>query len=398
MEPVPGAPTEFPAEPPRAGVPGCARLWCCWCWPPVESLTAVALNQSNSGASSPEAAVQRLVSAITNEDVLGVIAAIAPEEKESVRTSYDEAANGDATEQDLLKGVDVTATGVLYRTEQVADGVARVYVTSGTVGYHVERDQLDPQLRDLVGPDEPAVLEDSVTVNEVFDTPDAQRHAFVVAIKRGDQWYVSLTYTLAEHLRQDLDFPPPDPGTAVAKGATTPRGVVESLFGAVNGLDAARALDLLDPVSMRVVHDYRQAILDSVPDAQDISVQLTLDALDVDETPIGGDKVMVSVKHVAAHAVASYTDDDGAHQRDEASFEVTGKCATFSETTSGETDGPQTECLADDFPLDLNAFFVVVVKRDGGYYLDLFETFVQYGEHLRDDANLEDFLSDELDV
>ena len=156
-----------------------------------------ALGRSSGGAASPEAAARALIAAVNDEDALGVLAAIDPDESRALRSGY-EAGIDQADKQGFVKkgapfaGVDITATNFTLVVTKLSDDVARVQVTDGTVGYHVDPSKFTQKSRDELagdGGDLEAAVESFDVGNELRESMDADA-AFVVAVNRGGGWYI----------------------------------------------------------------------------------------------------------------------------------------------------------------------------------------------------------------
>jgi hypothetical protein len=127
--------------------------------------------QPPAGAASPEAAVRDLAAAAA--DKRAALQRLTPAERR-VLAAYQpvlEARHGSAS-----AGPSVRVEGLQTRTEQLADGVARIHATSGRL---VVGGRLGESLPlDRLGPDEPA--------------------PYVVAIQRDGTWYPSLAFTITD--------------------------------------------------------------------------------------------------------------------------------------------------------------------------------------------------------
>jgi hypothetical protein len=224
---------------------------------------ARSLAKPEGGADTPAAAVRRLFDALSNEDVLGVLEALPPSERDSLRTSVQQitaelsrlgvlATNVDLSD---LPGIELEFTGLRLVPTEVGTGVTSVAVTAGSSTYRVDPDAspLGDFVRGLLPPSASKVVEgsDDLSDNEVFFT----------AIKEGDRWYVSLWYSTAEAARGKGTTPPPFGRGLPARGAPTPEKAVEDLIRAAVGLDVRRLIELTPADEARALHDYAPLFL-----------------------------------------------------------------------------------------------------------------------------------------
>lgn len=112
------------------------------------------------GASTPEAAAEKLVGSLLNGDLVGLATVVAPSEASvlqesmkslaSVQVSGDDKAMQDSLAA-LTKAVTITSERVEYETEQIADKVAVVRMVSGRFTVDGDPDQVADALMDVIG-------------------------------------------------------------------------------------------------------------------------------------------------------------------------------------------------------------------------------------------------------
>lgn len=103
-----------------------------------------------SGPESPEGAVAELLDAASNEDVLGLLAALDPGERDALRDPVERMFEqlerleviDDSFALDGVAGIDLAFEDVTYRTEPIRDDLARVYFTGGTVTGSIDSDEI----------------------------------------------------------------------------------------------------------------------------------------------------------------------------------------------------------------------------------------------------------------
>ena len=83
----------------------------------------------------------------------------------------------------------------------------------------------------------------------------------VATVKRGDQWYVSLFYTIADNAVHQAGLPNPTAQSSPPDGQDSPEDAVNALHraGAAQG-DLEGVIALLPPDEMGVLHDYGQLL------------------------------------------------------------------------------------------------------------------------------------------
>lgn len=213
-----------------------------------------------SGAGSPEEAVDALLAAASDEDVLGMLAALDPGERDALQGPVEDLVGelerlevlDDSFELSGVAGIDYEFTDVTYRVEDVRGDLARVYFTGGTVSYAVDGEQIP------IG----AFVRDTVdrfggSLELEFDESDAiaDDGTFLVARDTGDGWRVSIGYTIAEHARLDAGLPLPTDGIEPV-GADSPEAAVEGMLRSLAGFDLEGVLARLSPGEFGALQDY----------------------------------------------------------------------------------------------------------------------------------------------
>lgn len=237
--------------------------------------TAFALTNVNSGGSStPEAAVEDLVTAANNEDVLGLLAALDPAERESLQAPveglFDELSRLEVLDDDFtlsgVAGFDIEFTDVTYRTEEVRDGLSRVYFTGGTVATSINGDEIPVGdfVRDML--DEFEVDIDDLSESETTDIDDDD--TFLVARDTDDGWRVSIGYTIAEYARIDAGLPVPTNGIEPI-GTDTPIDAVKGMTEAMASFDVADILARVSPGELGALQEYASLFLGDLDDLSD---------------------------------------------------------------------------------------------------------------------------------
>jgi hypothetical protein len=339
---------------------------------------------STGAADSPQAAVERLVRAVTDEDVLGVLAALDPAEGDLLRDGYkptaDQAASNGviADEGDPLASVDVNATDLEYSVENLGERVAAVRITAGKFDGSFDPSKLPSNTRKDLPPDLLERKSGSTSIAELQGDSDEPIPP-IVTVKRDSGWYVSVFYTIAEAIRTSSDGEKPDfDHPPASQGADSPKAVIEQLAVAINGIDLDKGLQLIDPESLRVLVDYRASI-ESLVDPRELADErknwsFALNDLQVKTTELDDAHTRVDVTSLRGNAKSI---DDGVP--DVATFSVNGTCYDATDTIGRAKPETTTGCLKDTgYTFGLNSFFIVVAQRSGQYYLDPLRTIEEY--------------------
>ncbi|MDQ1374339.1 MAG: hypothetical protein QOJ09_1677, partial [Actinomycetota bacterium] len=327
---------------------------------------------AGNDAGTPEEAVQRMLDAVSNEDVLGVLSALPPSERDPLMDNVPEMANqlkrlGILSEDFSLgkvKGVDLNFTGVRLASNQIGDGVSAVRITGGESSYRVvPRDlPLGTFVTDIIGKDLPAEAQtgaNPITSDNPADT--------IVTIKENGRWYVSLNYSIAEAARRSSGAPVPKFGAGLqARGASAPDEAVRELVRAGIALDVQRAIELLPPDEGRVLRDYAPLFLDDAKQAAaNAGFHADLKALDLD-TNRSGSHATVTIKRFDL----AFTAGTGT-----GTVSYDGKCVTLggSDVPPGQgrvcPDDPRGPAALRGLASRLPAQGIVVVERNGAWYV-----------------------------
>jgi hypothetical protein len=226
---------------------------------------------AKGGGATPEEAVQKMVTSLEQNDLLGMVDVLAPWERDFLRQQLTKltkvAKDNDALSNNAdlghLTGYTLRIDGLKLDSQTINDHIADVFLVAGTAHFTGNLDQLplgsrvrdaitklDPQERTAEGD------ADLASVDESSRTP-------IATIKQDGRWYVSVFYTVAELIRQEADAAPPDPAQSVAaEGADSPEAAVEQMIDAIRRVDLRRLIALSPPDEMAVLHDYAPLFLD----------------------------------------------------------------------------------------------------------------------------------------
>ncbi len=176
------------------------------------------------GASSPEAAADKLVSSIRDFDPVALYGSLAPSEVDEFTQSVKKLADAhpkkggvDSSKElsALRSALSITTTGTAYRTDKLAEGVERVMWTKGSIELsgsgekvaEVESDVIEPYLAsslERVGSSPTEIARQKSELHQSLlsgihlpTTLKASNSSLgIIAVQEGNGWYVSpiLTY------------------------------------------------------------------------------------------------------------------------------------------------------------------------------------------------------------
>jgi hypothetical protein len=307
----------------------------------------------DDGASSPEGAVQRLADAVTTEDMVGALSAMAPDEVRAIATTYttaaDKARELGVTGQGTFSWVDLNIDGLRLKTEQLGPDVARVSIAGGKLTAQTHTDQLGDKAKELGGSGlqkfathaKPATVQASDLKWRPSGDDGPKRDPFLVAVRRDGGWYVSPFYTAAEYLMANAasTIPRPDYGEIKpGPAAPTPSAAVQQLVGAINDRNVDHGIESLSAGEWAVLRTYRGAIEkvigDAVKDATDGDFHI--DDVKLTEKKLDDARAVVTIASFRAHAMTSTSDTSETSGMSDSS----GTSNTFDSSGTADTADP----------------------------------------------------------
>jgi len=385
-----GAPAGAEGNEPPAGGRGGKRLRLVAVAAGVLVLGAVgffvqrALRGDAGGASSPEAAAQQLVDALNNEDPVAAAAVIDPEEVhtlgELLGTVEERLAEADIdTSPGKAAGLDVTVEDVTFRTRDLGDGVAEVEIGGGRARWKLQPDEMAERTKAAgVEADSDTIDRSDLVLSGSNDRGDYEIDPHLVAVKRGDGWYVSIAHTVASYLAEAEGLPsgdfrsgPPDD----LRAAASPEDAAVALLETAGDLDPETTLASLPTDEWGVLWTYRDAVEEFVDREQPADFSVTVDRHDVDVSDLGGGYRKVTI--ASAEGTYRYTDEYEGPQR--TTWTLDGWCLRGDGDESCLTDGP---VLTDPETYGITLPFVVVKEARGGWVVSPNATLLEYGKQI----------------
>lgn len=196
------------------------------------------------GAATPLDAAESLVLAVNNDDVLGLLRMLPPDEVDWIRDAADVALLTElsslttaATDDGLPVTFEVDFAPPITQGEDIAVvPIERLRITAN-----------NPQTEALLGTG-------GFTTNLRGDP-----RALVVTVQRNGRWFVSPLGTVLEIDARDRGLPTSHPPRE-RRGASSPAAAVETAYAGFETESFGEVIDVLDPAELQVLDHYRDLI------------------------------------------------------------------------------------------------------------------------------------------
>jgi hypothetical protein len=285
-------------------------------------------SDDQAGASSPKAAVQKLVADLNNSDLLGVLDDLAPAEKRALADPIREDIStlkrlhvlNSGADPNKVSAVQFRASGVSYadKTVTVNDSVQVVTITGGTlrVSADAAKIPLTSQFLHAAFPGGGAPSGTSTATTDLGSLTKDGGQPLQVAVQKVDgRWYPSLFYTIAQNAAANAHAGAPSPSDRIAAaGAGTPEDAAKGLLLAATKGDWRHVIELTSPTEMAVLHDYGSLLLQNAPSTG--STGFTIDDVRFTSKDISGGKRLTatSMSGLAAGQQFSVTMEGDCYQ------------------------------------------------------------------------------------
>ncbi|HEY5881107.1 MAG TPA: proline-rich domain-containing protein [Nakamurella sp.] len=271
------------------------------------------------GESTPQESVTALFSTLSNSDPIGLADQLDPAEaalftdlNTDIITELKrlEVLSPQAS-ADTMTGTKITVKDLTFAgdNEVINDHLQIVKLTGGTIT--VESNPTDlplsDKIKDAFGSELDQVQPQSETVNIAEEVADNDGEPFRIAtVKRGDQWYVSFFYSVADNATHAAGLPNPTAADAIAaQGSDSPEAAVDKLIDAATTGDLTTVIAVTPPDEMGALHDYGKLLLQQADagslegDMQDLG--FTIDDVTWDVSDVtGGKKVSIKSATITA--------------------------------------------------------------------------------------------------
>lgn len=357
------------------------------------------------GAGSPEEAVEELMLAVANQDLVAVIDLVSPAEVDGLDEVYGSALEL-AEDEDLIEdegitdAVDLELSDLEFDVAELGDDLARVTLVDGRYDLRWDPDRL-PERLDFVADESDAESESG----DLSDALDGDTPA-VTTVRIDGRWYVTLLGTFADLFYRefergadeegwDLDRPDYDLASEAPDAITgdDPEAVIANLVSAGDSGDVERLFANLPEDLVKPLRPYEPVIEDVMRPGTwfdgALGFDVAADGLDLETEELDDGLLKVTV-NTATFSGAVLEDEV---VRDSGSVVVEGSCVdAFDDGALAESGCLGEEEIVADLGLD--EIFFVLREVDDGYQLDPAATWVQYAETAVD--NLTSDLVDEI--
>jgi hypothetical protein len=237
-------------------------------------VTYVAMSDSKpNGASSPNQAVRSLVDDLNKSDLLGVLDDLAPGERSALANPTLDEINHlkrlkvlqQSADPKNVDGVSFSAKSLTFsdKTVTINDHVQVVQLTGGSLDISADADKV-AFTHDFIAAAFPHGLPATGKQTTHIDIAEAIRQADgkpirIATQKTGGKWYPSIFYTIADYASEQQA--PTSADAIPAAGAASPEDAVKQEVDALNKGDLTRAIALLSPDELAVMHDYGGRLL-----------------------------------------------------------------------------------------------------------------------------------------
>lgn len=254
-------------------------------------------NAELGGAADPDDLGASLVDAINDEDVLGMLDLLAPNERETLADPFLEGWSelqrlevlDDASGLDDLSGLDIQidpeTVDVVVEPTSANDIVLLYSSFDGVASLNGEALPVGDLIRERFGVTDEDLAE-LTTTNEQLGPVDLP----MAAVQVGGRWYLSVFYSVAL-----AGFGTEIPETPVElRGADSPEAAVEQFFGDLADLDLEAVIGDLNPVEFEALQRLAPGFLDDLEDEMgDLrNVRITLDELSTSATGTGNERAV----------------------------------------------------------------------------------------------------------
>ena len=248
------------------------------------------LTGSSSGADTPEGVLTNVSNAFADKDLTAVLSAGDPNEIEpfienlSLFTKEAEKSGSIKNAKNPLEAYSIKFSNMKTQTYKYSDTVARVELINGEIVTKVDKSKL-PKGSSASIKSETINIEKSnkdyietlKDFNEDFEINKLEsKHIFYIAVKRGDQWYVSSLYTATEYVRmyfksigEDIDAPSFDEKDRVGNGAPDSNTAVKNFLDAIVGYNPSEMINATAPDRFSIGYDYKKTLLKLQKDNKD---------------------------------------------------------------------------------------------------------------------------------
>jgi len=269
------------------------------------------LSGADAGAASPQAAMDEMFAALSNEDPLGVVSILAPGEARAVDEfvqQFSDATDGKGEvgkrledngiqldPDDLIPGFSLSFSNLEYDVEELHSDVAKVTLTNVVGEWSFNAEEFAAQI------DISTLTDGSVSQEEMldelqddggsFDESDLDlidgEDPFVMVTKDGDGWFISPSFTALEYVRVANDLPAPDFSEPQGSGASSPEAALEDFVEAATSGDVGEMIAVLPPDRYRAFYAYQDALEELAGNGSGAEVNVEVNEVELFGDPRG---------------------------------------------------------------------------------------------------------------
>ena len=277
-------------------------------------VTRIVSDSGGGGAATPEEAGLALLTALENEDVLGIMDVLLPGERETLKDPLvdltDELSRIEVLSADAslahVAGVDIELHDEQVKVERTnVDDIVNLELSARGSG-SIDGEQLP--LGDLVKDN----LPDDVDLSDLDASgqPDDEFESFpITAVEEDGRWYLSVFHSIAENARRNAEPPVDIPAQGVTPtGGDSPEDAVDAFLDGVQKLDLEAIIASLNPDEFQALQRYAPIFLDDAQASLDRAVAdegVTVKVADPEYTVSGsGDTRSLSIDYLKVDVTA----------------------------------------------------------------------------------------------
>jgi hypothetical protein len=277
-------------------------------------VTRIVSDSGGGGAATPEEAGLALLTALENEDVLGIMDVLLPGERETLKDPLvdltDELSRVEVLSADAslahVAGVDIELHDEQVKVERTnVDDIVNLELSARGSGT-IDGEQLP--LGDLVKDN----LPDDVDLSDLDASgqPDDELESFpITAVEEDGRWYLSVFHSIAENARRSAEPPVDIPAQGVTPtGGDSPEDAADAFLDGVQKLDLEAIIASLNPDEFQALQRYAPTFLDDAQASLDQAVAdegVTVKVADPEYTVSGsGDTRSLSIDYLKVDVTA----------------------------------------------------------------------------------------------
>ncbi len=352
---------------------------------------AVVAATSGDDRSTPEVAFEAFAEALGNEDAIGLLEAIDPNERDALRPAIDGVLvelnrlgllEGVELDADPLAAFDIDVADLRVASVRLDEGLAAVRLVDGRInsrtdpatlplgsaaelysgsGIENDRQNFAGEFDDFL---------ERFSIDRTGSMTERDNVEFFM-VERDGEWYLNVGYTLLDAMVKDAGWESPDFGNGLEPvGAESPEALLEAWL-AVRPFDWQSRIVLLDPDKIPGLYDFGPVL--RMPDEEfsvdDYAVIVNRLATAVDENRVRATEFEIEFTY-SGDATLGESSGSSAVTFD-------GTCVEARSSEDGQEPEVERTCIGDEGVSDAEASYIetlavglTVVERDGRWFVD----------------------------